>query len=87
MGIAAYVLRKYNEYFYEELSISYLEKCPMEELYVRVGDKICFGCKEYQLYRPRIEKNDEPSNLLYCQKCEIFYTDKQYTILSTNFKE
>ena len=87
MGIGAYVMRKYNEYFYKGVEMPYLERPPMEELYTRVGDKICFGCKEYQLCKPQVDQSGKQANLLYCQKCEIFYTDKQYTVLSKNFKE
>ena len=91
MGIGAYVIRKYYEYFYNEASrIGDLERQPMnpmEQLYTHVGDKICFGCKEYQLCKPQTGIKEEEADLLYCKKCEIFYTGKQYIILSKNFQE
>ena len=90
MGIGASIIRKYYEYFYYNAILDYDERHSinrMEQMYTSVGDKICFGCKEYQLCKPKTGNKEENADLLYCRKCEIFYTGKQYTVLSKNFQE
>jgi hypothetical protein len=88
MGIAAYVIKKYYEYYplQEKLGWAAANMDPMEKLYSRVGDKICFGCKEYQLCKPQTGSKGEDADLLYCRKCEIFYSGKQYEILSNSLQ-
>ena len=90
MGIGASIIKKYYEYFYYGTNTNCEEKepiNPMEQLYTPVEGKICFGCKGYQLLKPNTGNKEENADLLYCRKCEIFYTGKQYTIQSQTFQE
>ena len=89
MGIGFSIIKKYYEYFQYNIPLHIQETeliNPMEQLYQPVEGKICFGCREYQLVKPCTSNKKEAADLLYCQKCEIFYTGKQYAILSQNFQ-
>lgn len=90
MGIGTSIIKKYYEYFFFGANLDCEENQQihsMEQLYTRVGDKICFGCKEYQLCKPQLGNKIKDADLLYCKKCEMFYTGEQYAILSKNFQQ
>ena len=85
MGIGAYIIQKYYEFFTPSQEDAFWDidpTAPIDKLYQRSGDKICFGCNEYQLCFPNEEGEEKNAGLLYCRKCDFFYTTKQYEILS-----